>query len=60
MVPTPPPETKAAAQFRLTAEMLRLGHKINQHEPGGPERLELLRQQASLSDEREALRSTRV
>jgi hypothetical protein len=54
------PETKAAAQRRLTNEMLRIGTTIDKQQPGAPERLELLRQQANLSDEREALRSNRV
>jgi hypothetical protein len=38
--------------------MLRLGQRIDRQKPG-PERLELLRQQATLSDELEALRSLR-
>jgi len=53
------PETKAAARRRLTNEMLKLGTTIDKHQPGKPERLELLRRQASLSDELEALRSGR-
>ncbi|MGH2944293.1 MAG: hypothetical protein ACRDLN_16125 [Solirubrobacteraceae bacterium] len=60
MVRTQAPETKAAARRRLTNEMLRLGTTIDKQEPGNPRRLELLRQQANLSDEREALRSDRV
>ena len=60
MVPTPPTETKAAARLRITDEMLRLGRAIDQHASGSPKRLDLLRQQAGLSDQREALRSTRV
>jgi hypothetical protein len=44
---------------RLTDEMLRLGQQIDKQEPGSPERLELLRQQATLGDEREAVHSTR-
>ena len=51
------PETNAAAQRRLTEEMLNLGHKIDREE--GPKRLEMLRQQAALSDKREALLSKR-
>jgi hypothetical protein len=37
--------------------MLNLGHKIDREE--GPRRLEMLRQQAALSDKREALLSKR-
>jgi CheY-like chemotaxis protein len=51
-------ETKAAARLRLTEEMLNLGHKIDRLETG-PRRLEMLREQAALSDKREALLSTR-
>jgi hypothetical protein len=54
------PETNAAAQRRLTEEMLNLGHTIDKQQSGSPKRLEMLRAQASLSDQREALRSTRV
>jgi hypothetical protein len=54
-----PPETNAAAQRRLTEAMLSLGHSIDK-QGTGPKRLEMLRAQASLSDKREALRSTRV
>jgi hypothetical protein len=54
------PETNAAAQRRLTEEMLNLGHTIDKQQSGSPKRLEMLRHQASLSDQREALRSTRV
>jgi hypothetical protein len=39
--------------------MLKLGTTIDKQQPGKPERLELLRRQASLSDELEALRSGR-
>jgi len=60
MVPTPPTETKTAARLRITDEMRRIGRAIDQHPSGSPKRLDLLRQQASLSDQREALRSTRV
>jgi hypothetical protein len=58
MARTPVNETRAAARLRLTEEMLALGDKIDRHETG-PKRLELLRQQAALSDKREALLSTR-
>jgi hypothetical protein len=40
--------------------MLNLGHTIDKQQSGSPKRLEMLRAQASLSDQREALRSTRV
>jgi hypothetical protein len=53
------PETPAAAHRRLTEEMLNLGHSIDKQQVG-PKRLELLRAQASVSDKREALRSTRL
>jgi hypothetical protein len=39
--------------------MLNLDKRIDQQLPGSPERLELLREQANLSDEREALHSKR-
>jgi hypothetical protein len=58
MVPTPSPENKAAARRRLTEEMLNLGQTIDRQE-SGPERLEMLRRQATLSDKREALSSKR-
>jgi hypothetical protein len=58
MARTPTNETRAAARLRLTEEMLNLGHKIDRLETG-PKRLEMLRQQATLSDKREALLSTR-
>ncbi|HEX7299667.1 MAG TPA: hypothetical protein VF257_11715 [Solirubrobacteraceae bacterium] len=51
-------ETKAEARRRLTEEMLNLGLTIDRQQPG-PERLELLRRQAALSDKREALSSNR-
>jgi len=51
-------ETKAAARRRLTNEMLKLGTTIDKQQPG-PKRLELLRRQASVSDELETLRSGR-
>ena len=52
-------ETNAAAQRRLVKEMLSLERSIDK-EQVGPKRLELLREQASVSDKLEALRSTRV
>ena len=57
MARTPATESRAAARLRLTEEMLNLGHKIDRED--GPKRLELLRQQAALSDKREALLSKR-
>jgi hypothetical protein len=56
---TSPTESKAAARRRLTEEMLTLGHTIDRQQPGTPQRLELLRRQATLSDKREALLSNR-
>jgi hypothetical protein len=56
----PKPASKAVASRRLTEQMLRLERNIEKQEMGSPERLELLRQQASLSDERESLRSRRL
>jgi hypothetical protein len=58
MARTPAIESRAAARLRLTEEMLNLGHKIDREETG-PRRLEMLRQQAALSDKREALLSNR-
>lgn len=58
MVRTPASETKAAARRRLTNEMSKLGTSIDKQQPG-PKRLELLRRQASVSDELESLRSGR-
>ena len=52
-------ESNAAAQRRLVKEMLSLERSIDK-EQVGPKRLALLREQASLSDKLEALRSTRV
>ena len=52
-------ESNAAAQRRLAKEMLMLDRSIDK-EQVGPKRLELLREQASVSDKLEALRSTRV
>jgi hypothetical protein len=51
-------ENRASARRRLTEEMLRLGQRIDRQKPG-PERLQLLRQQATLSDELERLRAVR-
>jgi hypothetical protein len=58
MAPDQRTESSAAAQRRLTEQMLRLGQRIDQAKPG-PERLEMLRQEASISDKLEALRSLR-
>lgn len=58
MAPTPRTESPAVARRRLTEEMLRLAEQIDREQPG-PERLALLRQEAALSDQLEALRSTR-
>ena len=52
-------ESNAAAQRRLAKQMLMLDRSIDK-EHVGPKRLELLREQASVSDKLEALRSTRV
>ena len=54
-----PTETNAAAQRRLTEAMLSLGHSIDKQRTG-PKRLQMLRDQASLSDKRELLRSSRM
>ena len=58
MVRTTASETKAAAKRRLTNEMTKIGTTIDKQRPG-PKRLELLRRQASLSDQLETLRSGR-
>jgi len=52
-------ESNSAAQRRLAKELATLGRSIDK-EQVGPRRLELLREQASVSDKLEALRSTRV
>jgi len=52
-------EPKAVTRRRLTEDILSLGRTIEEHEMGSAQRLEALRQQADLSDEREALRSGR-
>lgn len=59
MVRTPASETPAAARRRLTNEMSKLIRSIDKQQPG-PKRLELLRRQASVSDELETLRSGRA
>jgi hypothetical protein len=58
MAPTQSTPSRAAARQRLAEKMLRLGERIDRERPG-PARLEMLRQQATLSDELEALRSPR-
>jgi hypothetical protein len=58
MASTHPPESNAEERRRLTEAMLLLGQRIDR-QPSGPERLELLRQQARLSDELEGLRAIR-
>ena len=58
MAPTQPPESNAEARRHLTETMLLLGRRIDR-QPSGPERLELLREQAKLSDELEVLRAIR-
>jgi hypothetical protein len=52
-------ETNSAAQRRLAKELATLDRSIDK-EQVGPRRLELLREQAAVSDKLEALRSTRV
>ena len=52
-------ESDAVMRRRLTKEMLSLEQSIDE-EQVGPKRLALLREQASVSDKLEALRSTRV
>jgi hypothetical protein len=52
-------ETNSAGQRRLAKELATLDRSIDK-EQVGPRRLELLREQASVSDKLEALRSTRV
>ena len=52
-------ETNSAAQRRLAKELATLDRSIDK-EQVGPKRLELLREQASVGDRLEALRSTRV
>ena len=51
-------ESNSAAQRRLAKELATLDRSIDREQ--GPKRLELLREQASVSDKLEALRSTRV
>jgi hypothetical protein len=52
-------ESKAVTRRRLTEDILTLGRTIEKQEMGSTQRLEALRQQADLSDERESLRSGR-
>jgi hypothetical protein len=52
-------ESKAVTRRRLTEDILSLGRTIEKQEMGSEQRLEALRRQADLSDEREALRSGR-
>ena len=59
MAATTARETNSAAQRRLAKELAMLDRSIDK-EQVGPKRLELLREQASVSDKLEALRSTRV
>jgi hypothetical protein len=56
MAATPRAESDAAGRRRLTDEILSLGRKIDRQPPGA-QRLEMLRQQARMSDQLEALRS---
>jgi hypothetical protein len=58
--PTPDSNRTATAHRRLTEKMLRLDQAIDKQAPGSARRLELLREQANLSDAREALRSSRL
>jgi hypothetical protein len=60
MVPKPQTQSTVAARRKLTAKMLRLDQMIDRQQPGSPKRLELLREQANLSDQREALISARL
>jgi hypothetical protein len=59
MAPKSDAETTSSARRKLTEQMLRLDEKIDRQQPGSPERLALLREQANLSDKREALTSDR-
>jgi hypothetical protein len=59
MAPKSDTKGTATARRRLTEKMLRLDEKIDRQRPGSPERLALLREQANLSDQREALISDR-
>ena len=61
MVPKPEAADRtAAARRKLTEKMLRLDQAIDWKQPVSPKRLDLLRQQANLSDQREALISNRL
>lgn len=53
------PAKEAVARRRLTEKMANLGTKIDKQKMGSEQRLESLRKQASLSDEREALNARR-
>ena len=59
MGPGPKTDRTAKARRALTEKMLRIDELIDRQPPGSPERLALLRQQANLSDQREALVSDR-
>ncbi len=59
MASTPETDRTATARRRLTEKMLRLDQMIDKQTTGSAERLALLRQQADLSDQREALISNR-
>jgi hypothetical protein len=60
MVRKPDSDSTAAARRKLTEKMLRLDAQIDKQRPGSAERLALLREQANLSDQREALVSSRL
>jgi hypothetical protein len=60
MVPKQDSDRTAAARRRLTEKLLRLDAQIDRQRPGSAERLALLREQANLSDQREALVSNRL
>jgi hypothetical protein len=59
MASKPETDRTATARRRLTEKMLRLDQMIDKQSTGSAERLALLRQQADLSDQREALISDR-
>jgi hypothetical protein len=58
--PQPDKDRTAVARRKLTEKMHKLDAVIDREAPGSARRLELLREQASLGDAREALRSTRL
>jgi hypothetical protein len=60
MGPKPDSDRSIAARGRLTERILRLDAQIDRQQPGSPKRLALLKEQAKLADEREALVSRRV